>query len=98
MVCSNRISSRYAANVGSLLAAMSIGTSQMLVAARKASGPSSQRAPPPDAFRGCQRESRSIANGRSMSSGRKPTPLVITPSPAAAQPIVYQRHDGPSSK
>jgi hypothetical protein len=70
----------------------------MLTAARNANGPRSQRAPPPAALRGCHFASRKIANGTSTSSGRKSHALVITPSPAAAQPIVYQRHDGPSSR
>jgi hypothetical protein len=80
------------------LLAASIGTSQMLTAARNASGPRSQRAPPPDALRGCHFSLRRIANGIKTSSGRNFTPFVITPSPAAAQPIVYQRHDGPRSR
>ena len=36
--------------------------------------------------------------GISTSTGRKPTPLVKMPSPAANPPMKYQRHAGPSSR
>ena len=44
------------------------------------------------------RSARSEKYGISSSTGRKPTPLVNTPSPAANPPMKYQPHAGPSSR
>ena len=76
-------------------AASSIGTTHTPQAARKASGPSQNLG-----LRACRRtpgQPRSDANaaGNSISNAITPTPLLIVPRPAAAQPSAHIRQSGP---
>ena len=77
---------------------MTIGATHTAIAARNASAPSAQRPALPGCggMRPCHCFQRIAAYGTNASSGRKPTPLVKIPTPAANPPTKYQPQAGPS--
>jgi len=94
------MSSRYARYSADPLlnAVTTIGTSHNAIANRNASGPTQKRQSRMCSVTRGQPRTEATAAGTIISSAITPTPLVITPSPAANQPSHHQRQAGPLSR